>query len=136
MIQEIVQKSLALQANAAAQQHRPLGRGTHVKGVCVRAEFEVLDVRKGRDRLMAERLAQGMFATPVCIPRSYGLGIPIRETIPTSSLTFGPCRSQSTSVETAREVIKEALSGKTSRFKTHGLCQLTTQVHFWRLPRF
>src|SRR6266568_4257010 len=31
-IDEIVKKVLLLQANAAAQQHRPLGRGTHAKG--------------------------------------------------------------------------------------------------------
>src|SRR6266404_5854139 len=43
-IEEIVEKSLLLQKNAAAQQHRPLCRGTHAKGVCARAEFEVLDV--------------------------------------------------------------------------------------------
>ena len=33
-----------MQANAAAEQHRPLGRGTHVKGTCARARFEVFDV--------------------------------------------------------------------------------------------
>jgi len=48
-IEEIIQKSLLLQAKAAAQQHRAIGRGTHVKGVCARAQFEVLDVTAGRD---------------------------------------------------------------------------------------
>jgi arylsulfatase A-like enzyme len=43
-IGEIVKKVLLLQANAAAQQRRPLGRGTHVKGTSARAQFEVFDV--------------------------------------------------------------------------------------------
>ena len=57
-----------MQANAAAKQHRPLGRGTHAKGVCARAQFEVFDVTVGRDRELAARLAQGMFATPGVYP--------------------------------------------------------------------
>jgi hypothetical protein len=32
-IEEIVEKVLLMQANAAAKQHRPLSRGTHAKGV-------------------------------------------------------------------------------------------------------
>ena len=67
-IEEIVGKSLLLQAKAAAQQHRPLGRGTHVKGVCARAQFEVSDVTAGRDRGLGERLARGMFAKPGVYP--------------------------------------------------------------------
>ena len=67
-IEEIVQKVLLLQANAAVQQHRPLGRGTHVKGTSVRARFEVLDVTAGRDPGMAARLARGIFATPGAYP--------------------------------------------------------------------
>jgi hypothetical protein len=67
-IDEIVKKVLLMQANAAAQQHRPLGRGTHVKGICARAQFEVLDVFAGRDRSLGTRLAQGMFATPGVYP--------------------------------------------------------------------
>ena len=63
-IEEIVERSLLMQANAAAKQHRPLGRGTHVKGVSALAQFEVFDVTVGRDRGMAARLAQGIFATP------------------------------------------------------------------------
>jgi hypothetical protein len=67
-IEEIVERSLVMQANTAAKQRRPLGRGTHVKGVCARAQFEVLDVTVGRDRGLAERLAQGMFAKPGVYP--------------------------------------------------------------------
>jgi hypothetical protein len=67
-IEEIVEKSLLLQAKAATKQHRPLGRGTHAKGVCALAQFEVLDVTVGRDRGLANRLAQGIFAKPGVYP--------------------------------------------------------------------
>jgi hypothetical protein len=67
-IEEIVEKVLLMQANAAAQQRRPLGRGTHAKGVCVRAQFEVFDVTVGRDRELAARLARGIFAMPGVYP--------------------------------------------------------------------
>jgi len=63
-INEIVERVLVMQTNAAAQQHRPLRRGTHAKGVCARAQLEVFDVALGRDRGLAGRLARGMFATP------------------------------------------------------------------------
>ncbi len=61
-IEEITERSLLLQANAAAKQRRQLARGTHAKGVCARAQFEVLDVAAGRDPQLAARLAKGMFA--------------------------------------------------------------------------
>jgi hypothetical protein len=67
-IEQIVERVLLMQANAAAQQHRPLRRGTHAKGICARAEFEVFDVTVGRDRGLAGRLARGMFATPGVYP--------------------------------------------------------------------
>jgi hypothetical protein len=67
-IEEIVEKVLLMQADAAARQHRPLGRGTHVKGVCAQAQFEVFDVAVGRDRGLAARLAKGMFAKPGVYP--------------------------------------------------------------------
>jgi hypothetical protein len=67
-IEAIVEKVLLLQAKAAAQQHRPLGRGTHVKGTAARAEFEVYDVKAGRDHDLAARLAKGIFATPGVYP--------------------------------------------------------------------
>jgi hypothetical protein len=35
IIDEITQRVLLLQAKSAAQQNRPLGRGTHPKGPCV-----------------------------------------------------------------------------------------------------
>jgi hypothetical protein len=67
-IAKIVEKALALQSNSAAQQHRRLGRGTHVKGTAARAEFEVYDVKAGRDAQLAARLAKGIFATPGLYP--------------------------------------------------------------------
>lgn len=68
VIDEITQKVLLLQANSAAQQNRPLGRGTHPKGICVRAEFEVLDLTRGNDATLAARLAKGIFAKPATYP--------------------------------------------------------------------
>jgi hypothetical protein len=67
-IKEIADKVLVMQANAAAKQHRPLGRGTHAKGVTARAKFEVFDVTMGRDNALAARLAKGMFAAPGVYP--------------------------------------------------------------------
>jgi len=67
-IEQIMELSLLMQASAAAKQHRPLGRGTHVKGVCVRAQFEVFDVSVGREPELAARLAKGLFAKPGVYP--------------------------------------------------------------------
>jgi catalase len=67
-IEAIKEKSLLMQANAASQQHRPLARGTHAKGVCVRAEFEIFDIGQGCDPALAARLAQGIFSKPGVYP--------------------------------------------------------------------
>jgi hypothetical protein len=67
-IEEIVEKVLLMQAKGAAKQHRPLGRGTHVKGICARAQFEVFDLTASHDRGLAARLAKGIFATPGVYP--------------------------------------------------------------------
>jgi hypothetical protein len=67
-IEEIIRNTLLVQANSAAQQHRPLARGTHAKGICARAQFEILDVTVGRDPQLAARLAQGIFAKPGVYP--------------------------------------------------------------------
>jgi hypothetical protein len=67
-IEQITERSLLLQASAAAKQNRPLARGTHAKGVCVRAQFEVLDITVGRDPGLAARLAKGVFAKPAVYP--------------------------------------------------------------------
>src|SRR6266852_6236382 len=63
-IEAIVEKSLLMQSNAAAKQRRPLCRGTHAKGVCARAQFEVFDVAAERPAVLASRLAKGIFANP------------------------------------------------------------------------
>ena len=68
IIEKIVELVLVMQAKAAAQQHQSLRRGTHAKGVCVRAEFEVLDVALGREPALAARLGKGIFATPGIYP--------------------------------------------------------------------
>jgi hypothetical protein len=73
-IEEIVEKSLLMQRNAAEQQHRPLCRGTHAKGVCAGAAFEVFDVTVGRDPLLAARLAKGIFAKPGVYPATVRFG--------------------------------------------------------------
>jgi hypothetical protein len=73
-IEAIKAKSLLMQAKSASQQHRPLGRGTHVKGVCVRAQFEVFDVAEGRDPALAEQLAKGIFAKPSVYPATVRFG--------------------------------------------------------------
>src|SRR5438309_5123159 len=64
IIEAITERVLAMQAKAAAQQHRPLRRGTHAKGICAKAQFEVFDVNVGRDPVLAARLAKGIFAKP------------------------------------------------------------------------
>jgi hypothetical protein len=73
-IEQIITRSLLMQANSASQQRRPIGRGTHVKGVCARAEFEVFDVTEGRDSALAERLAKGIFAKPGVYPATVRFG--------------------------------------------------------------
>src|SRR5258705_13982910 len=73
-IEEIMERSLLMQANAAAKQKRPLGRGTHAKGVCARAQFEVFDVTVGRDPVLAARLAKGIFAKTGVHPATVRFG--------------------------------------------------------------
>lgn len=64
-IAEIVRDILTVQARFAARQKRPLGRGTHTKGVYVRATFEVFDLGRAiDDPALAARLGRGLFAEP------------------------------------------------------------------------
>ena len=66
---EIVRDILKLQAQFAKQLKQPLARGTHAKGIAVRAAFEVLDTSAAdRDPAMSARLAQGLFAHPGVYP--------------------------------------------------------------------
>jgi hypothetical protein len=67
-IKEITERVLLMQANAATHQRRPLQRGTHAKGVCVRAQFEVFDLTLKNEGNLAKRLAMGIFATPGVYP--------------------------------------------------------------------
>jgi mono/diheme cytochrome c family protein len=67
-IAEIVRGILTVQARFAAEQHRPLGRGTHTKGVCLRAEFEVFDISAMVRDSVAARLAKGIYAKPGVYP--------------------------------------------------------------------
>jgi len=53
------------QRQCATKQNRPLARGTHAKGMCVRGQFEVFDLAKTvPDPVLARRLAQGIFSRP------------------------------------------------------------------------
>jgi len=95
-LDELVEKVLLLQANSAAQQNRPLRRGTHAKGVCARAQFEVFEVRVGRDPVLAARLARGIFARPGVYPAVVRFG----NADPKVNLDFKPdVRSLSFSVD-------------------------------------
>ena len=99
-IEEIVEKSPLMQANAAAKQQRPLCRGTHAKGVCARAQFEVLDVTVERPAVLAARLAKGVFANP----RIYSAVVRFANADPSINSDFKPdVRSLSFSVDLARD---------------------------------
>jgi hypothetical protein len=99
-IEEIVEKSLLMQANAAAKQQRPLCRGTHAKGVCARARFEVFDVTAERPPVPAERLAKGIFANPGV----YSAVVRFANADPSINSDFKPdVRSLSFSVDLARD---------------------------------
>jgi hypothetical protein len=108
---EIIERSLLMQANAAAKQHRPLARGTHAKGVSVRAEFEVFDVTIGRDAGLAARLAKGMFATPGVYPAVVRFG---NADSKKSSDFKGDIRSLAFSVDLTRggTAVSEAHTGR------------------------
>lgn len=67
-IEEITKRSLLMQTNAAAKQHRSLCRGTHASGVCVRAQFEIFDAAVAHAPELAARLAKGIFARPGVYP--------------------------------------------------------------------
>jgi hypothetical protein len=67
-IDEIAERSLLMQKNAATAQHRSLCRGTHASGVCVRGQFEIFDVADKRAPGLGSRLAQGIFAKPAVYP--------------------------------------------------------------------
>jgi catalase len=63
-IAEIVRGFLVEQARTAADQNRPLRRGTHAKGICARAVFDVCDLTTVYAPALAARLAKSVFASP------------------------------------------------------------------------
>jgi mono/diheme cytochrome c family protein len=68
-VAQIVQGILTVQAQFAADEHRPLARGTHAKGICALAVFEVFDVHQViADKATADRLGVGLFAQPGVYP--------------------------------------------------------------------
>jgi hypothetical protein len=110
-LDELVEKVLLLQSNSAVQQHRPLRRGTHAKGVCARAQFEVFNVSVGRDPEMAARLARGIFAKPGIYPAVVRFG----NADPKVNSDFKPdVRSLSFSVDLTRDgkAVFEANDGR------------------------
>jgi len=126
-IEMIVEKSLLMQANAAAQQHRPLCRGTHAKGVCARAQFEIFDLTAGSGHALAARLAKGIFSKPGVYPAV----LRFANADPASSLISSPmsdhCPSRSILLGKAR-----TLAVRISRCKMQRPCPSTTPQLFWR----
>jgi hypothetical protein len=111
VIEEITKLSLLLQENSAAKQNRPLGRGTHVKGVSVRGQFEVFDVAAGRDYGLGVRLAKGMFAKPGVYPAV----VRFANSDPTNNSDFkADVRSMSFSVDLTQQgrLVSDASPGR------------------------
>src|ERR1700733_6727437 len=95
-VANIVRGILKVQAQFAAQQSRALGRGTHTKGICARATFEVFDVaRTIADPSIAARLAHGIYAIPGVYPAPGPLPTLRRPSTRIARLTFArfPFRS-------------------------------------------
>ena len=96
VIEEIVQKSLLLQEKSAARQHRSIARGIHTQGVCVRAQFEVLNLSLRNELRLAKRLGQGIFAKPGVYPAT----VRFANSNPKNNSDFKPdVRSMSFSVD-------------------------------------
>jgi hypothetical protein len=64
VIEEIARNILVMQSKTAKDQNRPLRRGTHAKGICVRAQFETFNPAEGRNAEESARIAKGIFALP------------------------------------------------------------------------
>ena len=65
----LLQDILTIQKRYAAEQNRPLARGTHAKGTCATAEFTINDLASTiPDRALATRLARGIYARPGTYP--------------------------------------------------------------------
>jgi catalase len=64
VIADIAKNILVMQSKTAKDQNRRLGRGTHAKGICVKAQFEVFHPDKNRSTEESTRLSKGIFALP------------------------------------------------------------------------
>jgi hypothetical protein len=117
-IDEITRRSLLLQSTSAAKQKRPLARGTHAKGVCARAQFEIFDVAVGRSPELAARLAKGILAKPGIFPATVRFG----NADPNKNSDFkADVRSLSFSVELNRDGYGEVGRQDFSHCKTRRL---------------
>lgn len=127
---EIVRNVLLMQEKAAAQDHRPLLRGTHAKGVAALAQFEVLDIA-ARDGPLAERLAQGIFRRPGIYPATVRFG---NSDSRVKSDLKPDVRSLSFSVDLPEGGAAPARppGGRISHCKARRFCRSTTHQHFWR----
>jgi catalase len=67
LISGIKNNVLLMQAKAAKDQKAPLRRGTHAKGICVKAQLEVHDL-SGQPTGLREKLEKGIFARPGLYP--------------------------------------------------------------------
>jgi hypothetical protein len=68
VIEEIAKNILIMQTKTAKDQSRTLRRGTHAKGICVRAQFEIFNPGEGRTAEESARIAKGIFAMPGIYP--------------------------------------------------------------------
>ncbi len=110
---EIVRGILKVQAQFAAAQNRPLGRGTHTKGVCARATFEVFDLAaRFTDQTLFKQLAQGIFAKPGVYPATIRFANAASTIYPDRKPDL---RAMSFSVELPAEV------GGTTKFQDYSL---------------
>ena len=128
-------KVLLLQRNSAAQQNRPLGRGTHVKGVCARAQFEVLDVTTGRDRRTGRAAREGN------VRQAWRLSAIVRfgNSDPKKNSDFkADVRSLSFSVDLsamAQLFPTQTWLGRISLCKTRRRSPSMTHPHSWRIMK-
>jgi hypothetical protein len=67
LVSEIEKNVLLMQSKSAKEQNRPLRRGTHAKGICVRAQLEIPDL-KANNPALKEKLRKGIFALPGLYP--------------------------------------------------------------------
>ena len=95
-ITAIVDGILTLQKSDAAKQNRPLARGTHAKGVCAKAEFEVLDIiATVRPRARHSACQGPVRDTPGVIRPPCDSRTPTRTSTTTSKPMSGRCPSPS-----------------------------------------